>query len=814
MTPLFDKNRHRLNEGEKEMLWRRIREGEHAPARRPWWGRLALSAGFVLAAALVVTQLRDPLPEQPVEPLFFQEEAPEAVKAEGTILDVVEDRDEILAAAPAQPEATPSVAPPRAGGRESAAFAGDESFRAEAAPAEKAAGRAAEPRLKSRAARGLQPAGYGEIEGHVRDGDSGETLPYANVLVEGTVFGAMSLEDGSYSILLPAGLYEMRCLYMGYEEMRVDSVLVEAGQVASVEFGLKPTYALKVETIVVEADAPMVDVKSSRVTKSLGSDSGIERNALQAGPSAPKQEIHVRGGRSGEVSFKIDGVPIQERGVIHRTRPLHRRRCWVPPRYRAPNGEPFADMYFENYGTNPFLVTEEDALSTFALDVDRASYTITRSYVDRGELPPRDAVRVEEFVNAFDPGYAAVEEGDFAIRLDGAPSPHGKGYHLLRVGLQAREVPDRERKPANLVFVVDTSGSMGREDRLGLVRRALRVLAEELRDSDTVGIVEYGSAARVVLEPTLVEDRRLIHEAIDRLRPGGSTNAEEGLDYGYTMASRVYSARALNRLILCSDGVANTGETGAEAILEKVRLACDRGIGLTAVGFGMGNYNDVLMEKLANQGDGNYYYVDEFAEARRVFAEELTGTLQTVDRDAKLQVEFDPRTVLRYRLIGYENRAVADEDFRDDDVDAGEVGAGHTVTALYEIKLSDKAAADLRRMKRALVQPAFLGTVRLRYEKPEHEDDAGEIVEMERDIELWQFAADFDEADPRLRLAATVAEFAEILRESYWAEDGDLQELQDEAMDLLDERRDDDVREFLKLLRDAARIERGEDRRR
>ncbi|HZG75203.1 MAG TPA: von Willebrand factor type A domain-containing protein, partial [Paenibacillus sp.] len=352
-----------------------------------------------------------------------------------------------------------------------------------------------------------------------------------------------------------------------------------------------------------------------------------------------------------------------------------------------PNGED--DMYFDHTGTNPFVATEDDAVSTFAIDVDTGSYTVVRNYIAGGSLPPEDAVRVEEFVNYFEPDYAAPKDQAFAVHVDGGPSPFGEGYELLRVGLKAREVAQEDRKPANLTFVIDVSGSMDRTNKLGLVKQSLHLLLDSLHANDQIAIVTYGSDARVVLDPVSLEEKRAVEDAIDALASSGSTNAEEGLKLGYEIAERQFSGDAINRVILLSDGVANVGETSAEGILESVdEYANTKNITLTTVGFGMGNYNDVLMEQLADQGDGVYAYVDSFTEARRLFVENVAGTLQTVAKDAKIQVEFDPKHVDRYRLLGYENRDIRDEDFRDDETDAGEVGAGHTVTALYEVKLT------------------------------------------------------------------------------------------------------------------------------
>jgi Ca-activated chloride channel family protein len=464
-----------------------------------------------------------------------------------------------------------------------------------------------------------------------------------------------------------------------------------------------------------------------------------------------------------------------------------------------PNDEAYDAMFFQHYGVNPLIPTEEDSLSTFAVDVDAASYTVARRYIEGGSLPPPDAVRVEEFVNFFRQDYPKVADGDFKIHIDGAPAPFAPGYQLIRIGIEGRRVSEAHRKPARLVFVIDVSGSMAREDRLELVKRALRLLVDELNADDRVGIVTYGSTARVVLEPSSLEDREAILEAIDGLRPDGSTNAEEGLRLGYQMAGRHRRTGANNRLILCSDGVANVGATGATSILENVRSDADRGISLTTVGFGMGNFNDVLMEQLADKGDGNYYYVDDLAEARRVFVENLTGTLETIARDAKIQVEFDPRVVTRFRLLGFENRDVADADFRNDRVDAGEIGSGHEVTALYEVKLADRAWR---------VWSGRIATVRLRYLPPNDVDEEDlEAREIAASLDVSELSTEFGQAAPRLRLDAVVAEFSEILRGSYWAKGSRVRDLVPMARRLADELRSDPaVADFARLVEQAARF--------
>lgn len=475
-----------------------------------------------------------------------------------------------------------------------------------------------------------------------------------------------------------------------------------------------------------------------------------------------------------------------------------------------PNGESFDAMYFEHAGTNPFVATEEDALSTFALDVDNASFTLARSYLGRGELPPAAAIRVEEFVNAIDSGWPPHGRETFRIGLDGGPSRFGEGYHLLRVGIVARSVDAAQRKPANLVFVIDVSGSMDRENRLGAVKRALRVLVDELGEGDRVGVVTYGSHAEVRLPLVDASRRDEILEVIGGLRPTGSTNAAAGLKLGYELARRDFEPGHVNRLILCSDGVANAGRaTDAEGILDLARGGADDGIALSTIGFGMGNYNDVLMERLADKGDGNYFYVDHPREAERVFRENLTGLLQTVARQAKVQVEFDPRRVTRWRLLGYENRDVADRDFRNDAVDAGEVGAGHQVTALYELKL----AAD-RDRRDDDDDEGRLGVVRLRWEAPEHDTaQAGRVTEVERAIEARLFSGRDDGGSPQYRAQALAAEFAEILRGSYWAKESRLSALVPIADGLARELpRDQAVQDLARMIRAAADL-RAEGRR-
>ena len=418
------------------------------------------------------------------------------------------------------------------------------------------------------------------------------------------------------------------------------------------------------------------------------------------------------------------------------------------------NGKPYSDMFFKHFGVNPTIDTDEEDTSTFAIDVDTASYSVSRSYLNRGNLPEEDAVRVEEFVNAFNYDYATPEDGAFSVQVEAFPSPNRTGYHVLHVGLKGKDVSKDARKNANLVFVIDVSGSMASENRLGLVKAALRLLVDELDERDTIGIVVYGSDARKILDPTPASDKDRIMGAIDSLTTDGSTNVQAGLKVGYKMAQKNFQKDQVNRIVLCSDGVANNGVTNADKIFATVKEEAKDGITISTVGFGMGNYNDVLMERLADVGDGNYSYVDRIEEAKKIFQEELTGTLQVIAKDVKIQLEFDKKKVSRYRLLGFENRRLEKHQFDDDKIDAGEIGAGHTVTAMYEVKLTDPAQG----------KEGNFATLRIRHKSPE----GGASAKIEKQIPYSIVRADYAKTSAPTRLSFVAAAFAEKLRGSYW----------------------------------------------
>ncbi len=445
----------------------------------------------------------------------------------------------------------------------------------------------------------------------------------------------------------------------------------------------------------------------------------------------------------------------------------------------APNA-----MFFEQYGVNPYILTSVDNLSTFSLDVDTGSYNIAKRYLQDGLMPPPEAVRVEEFVNSFDQGYENPPDVAFAIYADGAPSPfHNDGTYFVRIGVQGYDVPEAERPSANLVFVIDVSGSMAQENRLGLVKESLALLVDRLRTDDKVAIVVYGNSARTVLYPTAGSERQAILNAINTLETEGSTNLEAGLLMGYDVANQSYIPGGINRVILASDGVANVGDTGPNSLAAKIRGYADAGIHLTTIGVGLGNYNDVMMEQLADQGDGAYAYVDNLNEARQVFVEDVMGTLQTIGLDAKIQVEFDPQVVQQYRLVGYENRAVADQDFRNNEVDAAEFGAGHTAVAIYAVQLTPGAQGRV-------------ATVYLRWQDPQ----TRAVQEINGVFNTDNLAPSFDAAPLHYQLAVTVSQWAELLRHSYWTDGVNMNDVQIRVERLASQMDDTAVSELAQLV--------------
>jgi Ca-activated chloride channel family protein len=463
---------------------------------------------------------------------------------------------------------------------------------------------------------------------------------------------------------------------------------------------------------------------------------------------------------------------------------------WATPASAAT----YAAVQFPSQGINPYVDTTVDSDSTFGLDVDTASYTVARKFISNGQRPDKASVRVEEWVNYFDQGYAPPESGAFAIHIDGGPTPFlTQGETLLRVGVKAYETSAARRPSIALTLVIDVSGSMGDSGKLEMVKSSLRLLVDQLRSDDRVGIVVFTSDARVVLEPTSGSNREAILSAIDRLEPEANTNAAAGLRLGYQVAHAQFIEGGTNRVLIATDGVANTGSTDASAILDEAGAGATSGIQLVAVGVGMGQYNDSLLEQLADKGDGFYAYVDTLDEARRIFVDRLTSTLDTVAIDAKAQVHFNVEAVAGYRLVGYEDRGIPDSSFRSPTSEGGAIGAGHSVTALYAVVLRPELRSN-----------SLLATVNLRWTDPK----TMRATEIASDLYLGDLNSSFKAADPHFKLDSLVAATAEVLRDSPWIPGYAISDLRREAAALtFDLPETADAKDFLNMLDQLSRLE-------
>ncbi|MCB1276997.1 VWA domain-containing protein, partial [Prosthecobacter sp.] len=419
-----------------------------------------------------------------------------------------------------------------------------------------------------------------------------------------------------------------------------------------------------------------------------------------------------------------------------------------------------------------------EPLSTFSIDVDTAAYANVRRFLNQNTIPPPDAVRIEELVNYF----PTAEEGPvhdakepFAVRVEMAPCPWQPAHRLARIAIKGRELGD-ERKNSNLVFLVDVSGSMNQPNKLPLVQQSLRMLTEQLGEGDKVTMVVYAGSSGLVLPPTNGENKSEILAAIDKLKAGGSTHGSAGIQLAYEQAVAGFIKEGVNRVILCTDGDFNVGASSPDELEKLVTRKAKSGVFLSVLGFGTGNLKDRTMETLADKGNGNYAYIDSLSEARKVLVEQMSGTLVTIAKDVKIQVEFNPAAVRSYRLIGYENRMLAKEDFNDDTKDAGEIGAGHSVVALYEVVPANlppgaepRPAVDSLKYQAPAIAPERLAeaaksgetmTVKLRYKEPD--GDLSKLIEMPVKDDGKTLTASSDE----YKFSAAVAGFGLLLRDS------------------------------------------------
>ena len=439
------------------------------------------------------------------------------------------------------------------------------------------------------------------------------------------------------------------------------------------------------------------------------------------------------------------------------------------PSHWAPPYQDVGRDKFTNFAENAFKIAREAPVSTFSIDVDTASYSWVRASLSQNVLPQPAAVRTEEMVNYFNYDYAppSTKAQPFSTNVAVFPSPWSVGRKLVRIGIKGYTVQKSTRPPANLVFLIDTSGSMQAENKLPLVQKSLNMLLEELDERDTVAIVTYAGGAGTALEPTRASQKAKIRAVIDRLGAGGSTAGAEGIRQAYELAKSNYDAKSVNRVILATDGDFNVGITDQGELKGYIERERGNGVFLSVLGFGMGNYNDALMQTLAQNGNGTAAYIDTVAEARKTLVEEAGSTLFPIAKDVKIQVEFNPADVAEYRLIGYETRALNRDDFDNDKVDAGDVGSGQTVTALYEIvpvggprTMNDLRYADSNQVPNSAGRNGEIGFVKIRYKLPKSDTSRLITTPINRSLEV----ASFERAPRDARFATAVAGFAELLR--------------------------------------------------
>ena len=435
-----------------------------------------------------------------------------------------------------------------------------------------------------------------------------------------------------------------------------------------------------------------------------------------------------------------------------------------PPPPQQRNAETYKEIK-----ENSFVAVAQQPVTTFSADVDRAAYANVRRIIGYGQIPPKDAVRIEEMVNYFDYDYPAPEEGSASplrVSPELAPAPWNPNHLLLRIGLQAKKIDLAKAPPSNIVFLIDVSGSMDEDNKLPLLKSSFKMLLAQLRPDDKIAIVTYANGTKVALPSTSVKDKEKIIKVLDDLYASGGTSGGRGIQLAYEQAQKSFIKNGNNRIILATDGDFNIGinnTTDLEKFIEKQR---ESGIYMSVLGFGMGNYRDDMAETIADKGNGNYAYIDNITEAKKVLVNELSGTLFAVAKDVKLQLEFNPKYVKEYKLIGYENRMLANEDFTNDKKDAGEIGAGHTVTALYELVPSDgKVAQSLRYQSQELNEKGKgneLGFLKIRYKDPKVKD--AKSVEITEPLVFNKKA--LKETSTDYRFAASVAEFGILLRDN------------------------------------------------
>lgn len=577
-----------------------------------------------------------------------------------------------------------------------------------------------------------------KVKGRVLDAADGSPLPGVAVLVKETTTGTVTNKDGSFELEVPSAKATLVFSFVGFRKQ-----VVKVGSQRFIQVKLEQDVEQLQEVV----------VKTEGYARKKNSTGAIA--IIEVPDEEEVEDVHF------DMSYEpADAMAGRAAGV--RIRQAHE------PNYKPHNTEEYAAVE-----ENGFLEALKSPLSTFSIDVDNASYSNMRRYINGGQMPPRGAVRIEEMINYFTYDYPQPQgEDPFSVTTEVSACPWNPNHQLLHIGLQGKKIETDKLPPSNLVFLIDVSGSMDTPERLPLVKAAFRMLVHELRPQDRVSIVVYAGAAGLVLPTTYGNQKERIFDAIDRLEAGGSTAGGAGITLAYAIAEQNFVKGGNNRVILATDGDFNVGVSSNAAMEQLVEEKRESGVFLTVLGFGMGNYKDSKMEIMADKGNGNYAYIDNILEAKKVFVNEFGGTLFTIAKDVKLQLEFNPAKVKGYRLIGYENRMLRKEDFNNDKKDAGELGSGHTVTALYEIIpagikdspfLPSVDALKYQQQPAAFTPAATtneLLTIKLRYKQP----DGITSKLIKKEVFDQQFK--LGKVSENFRFSAAVAAFGMLLRNS------------------------------------------------
>ncbi|MCF6366206.1 MAG: von Willebrand factor type A domain-containing protein [Bacteroidales bacterium] len=563
------------------------------------------------------------------------------------------------------------------------------------------------------------------VTGRVID-DTGSELPGVSVLVKGTTVGTMTLVNGTYSIEVPVGSETLIFSYIGMEtlEEKINGRNV-------IDVSLKPSSAGIEEVVVTATGISKINRPISYCVQTIG---GINKK---------RKNKKFNAGAANNVIIR--GNTGLENPKSHNTEE------------------------YDCISENGYKDTKENPLSTLSIDVDNASYSNVRRFLNAGQLPPKDAVRIEEMINYFTYDYPEPQgEHPFSFITEYSDCPWNKENKLLHVGIQGKRLDYNDLKPSNFVFLIDVSGSMSSGNKLPLLKKSLLKLIDNMGRKDYVSIVVYAGAAGLVLPPTPAYNKDVIRKALNKLNAGGSTAGGAGIKLAYKIAKKVYIENGNNRVILATDGDFNVGTSSTGALVNLIEEKRKDDIYLTILGFGMGNYKDGRMEQISNAGNGNYFYIDNIKEAEKVFGKEMRANMFTIAKDVKIQIEFNPANVKAYRLIGYENRILNKEDFDDDAKDAGELGPGHTVTAIYEIIPYDSdtkvnKSDELKYQQAAILSSEFndeLMTLKFRYKPPKEEKS----ILIEHIVK--NLSADIKKTTDNFRFSAAVAGFGMLLRDS------------------------------------------------